>query len=91
MARWRVDILRKRSDHLGMVEADTEKEAIEKAIKLFNIGPDLEPVPWSWPASEAIPGRSPQQERRSAGVRATDLLWSRSHFGFGGGDQEGRQ
>jgi hypothetical protein len=42
MARWRVDILRKRSDHLGMVEADTEKEAIEKAIKLFNIGPELE-------------------------------------------------
>jgi hypothetical protein len=42
MARWRADILRKRSDHIGMVESDTEKEAIEKAIKLFNIGPELE-------------------------------------------------
>jgi hypothetical protein len=30
MARWRVDIIRKRAEHLGTVEAATEKEAIEK-------------------------------------------------------------
>ena len=28
MARWRVDIIRKRAEHLGTVEAATEKEAI---------------------------------------------------------------
>ena len=31
MARWRVDIIRKRAEHLGTVEAATEKEAIEQA------------------------------------------------------------
>jgi hypothetical protein len=31
MPRWRVDIIRKRAEHLGTVEAATEKEAIEKA------------------------------------------------------------
>jgi len=30
MPRWRVDIIRKRAEHLGTVEATTEKEAIEK-------------------------------------------------------------
>jgi hypothetical protein len=40
MARWRVDIIRKRAEHLGTVEADTEKEAIEKAAKRFEIPPE---------------------------------------------------
>jgi hypothetical protein len=40
MARWRVDIIRKRSEHLGTVEAANEKEAIEKAAKEFNIPPE---------------------------------------------------
>jgi hypothetical protein len=31
MARWRVDIIRKRAEHLGTVEAASEKEAIDKA------------------------------------------------------------
>ena len=40
MARWRVDIIRKRAEHLGTVEAATEKDAIEKAAKEFDIPPE---------------------------------------------------
>ena len=39
MARWRVDIIRKRAEHLGTVAAETEKEAIAVAIKQFEIEP----------------------------------------------------
>ena len=35
MGRWRVDIIRKRAEHLGTVEAATEREAIEKAAERF--------------------------------------------------------
>jgi hypothetical protein len=40
MPRWRVDIIRKRAEHLGTVDAATEKDAIEKAAKRFDIPPD---------------------------------------------------
>ena len=40
MPRWRVDIIRKRAKHLGVVEAANEKEAIEKAAKEFDIPPE---------------------------------------------------
>ena len=40
MPRWRVDILRKRAEHLGTVDAATEKEAIEKAAERFEIPPE---------------------------------------------------
>ena len=40
MPRWSVDIIRKRAEHLGTVEAASEKEAIEKAAKRFDIPPD---------------------------------------------------
>jgi hypothetical protein len=36
MPRWRVDIIRKRAEHFGTVEAATEKEAVEK----FDIPPE---------------------------------------------------
>jgi hypothetical protein len=39
MTRWRVDIIRKRAEHLGTVAAKTEKEAIAAAIKQFEIEP----------------------------------------------------
>jgi hypothetical protein len=39
MARWRVDIIRKRAEHLGTVAAKTEKEAIAAAIKQFEMEP----------------------------------------------------
>jgi hypothetical protein len=39
MARWRVDLIRKRAEHLGTVVANTEKEAIAAAIKRFEIEP----------------------------------------------------
>ena len=39
MARWRVDMIRKRSEHLGTVVAKDEKEAIAVAIKQFGIEP----------------------------------------------------
>ena len=34
MARWRVDIIRKRAEHLGTVEAPNESEAILEASVL---------------------------------------------------------
>ena len=40
MARWRIDIIRKRAEHLGTIEAASEKEAIEKAAKEFDIPPE---------------------------------------------------
>jgi hypothetical protein len=39
MARWRVDLIRKRAEHLGTVTANTEKEAVTVAIKQFQIKP----------------------------------------------------
>ena len=39
MARWSVDIMRKRSEHLGVVAAPNEQEALAKAIKQFEIEP----------------------------------------------------
>jgi hypothetical protein len=40
MPRWRVDVIRKRAEHLGTVEAATEREAIEKAAERFDIPPE---------------------------------------------------
>ena len=40
MPRWCVDIIRKRAEHLGTVDATTEKEAIEKAAERFEIPPE---------------------------------------------------
>jgi hypothetical protein len=40
MPRWRVDIIRKRAEHRGTIEAANEKEAIEKAAERFDIPPD---------------------------------------------------
>jgi hypothetical protein len=40
MARWHVDIIRKRAERLGTIEAANEKEAIEKAAKEFDIPPE---------------------------------------------------
>ena len=39
MARWRVDILRSRSEHIGTVAAANEKEAIKAAIDIYEIEP----------------------------------------------------
>jgi hypothetical protein len=40
MPRWSVDIIRKRAERLGSIEAANEKEAIEKAAKEFDIPPE---------------------------------------------------
>ena len=40
MARWRVDIIRKRAEHLGTVEAPNASEAVLEAIKRFEIPPE---------------------------------------------------
>ena len=37
MPRWRVDIIRKRAEHLGTVEAADEKDAIQQAIERFEV------------------------------------------------------
>jgi hypothetical protein len=42
MPRWRVDILRKRAEHLGTIEAANAKEAIEKAAERFEVPPALQ-------------------------------------------------
>jgi hypothetical protein len=39
MARWSVDMIRARSEHIGVVSAPNEKEAMAKAIKQFEIEP----------------------------------------------------
>ena len=39
MARWRVDLIRKRAEHLGTIVAANEKEAIAVAIKQFENEP----------------------------------------------------
>ena len=40
MARWRVDIIRNRAEHVGTVEAPNAQEAILEAIKVFEIPPE---------------------------------------------------
>ena len=40
MARWRVDIIRKRAEHFGTVEAANSNEAIKIAAKQFDIPPE---------------------------------------------------
>jgi hypothetical protein len=40
MPRWRVDIIRRHAEHLGVVEAANEQDAIEKAAKEFDIPPE---------------------------------------------------
>jgi hypothetical protein len=40
MPRWLVDIIRHRFEHLGVVEAANEKEAIAKAAKEFAVPPE---------------------------------------------------
>jgi hypothetical protein len=42
MPHWSVDVIRKKGEHLGTVEAATEKEAIKVAIKTFAIEPALQ-------------------------------------------------
>jgi hypothetical protein len=39
MPRWRVDIIRSRTEHLGTVTAPTEKLAIARAAEQFDIAP----------------------------------------------------
>jgi hypothetical protein len=39
MPRWSVDLIRNRTQHLGTVEAAKEKQAVEAAIKQFDIEP----------------------------------------------------
>ena len=40
MPRWRVDILRKQAEHLGIVTAPNAQEALNRAASLFRIEPD---------------------------------------------------
>jgi hypothetical protein len=40
MPRWSVDLIRKRAEHLGTVEAPNEQAAIKKAAEMFDIPPE---------------------------------------------------
>jgi hypothetical protein len=42
MARWRVDLIRKRAEHLGAIEAANEKEAIKAAIEIYELSQRVE-------------------------------------------------
>jgi len=42
MPRWRVVIIRRRAEHLGVVEAANDQDAIRKAIKQFDVPPALQ-------------------------------------------------
>ena len=39
MPRWRVDIVRKKTEHLGIVTASNAQEALSRAASLFRIEP----------------------------------------------------
>ncbi len=39
MARWRVDYMAGKNEHLGTVEARDERSAIAEAMKMFHITP----------------------------------------------------
>jgi hypothetical protein len=41
MPRWRVDVIGKRLQHLGTIEAANEREALAEAIKHFEVRPAL--------------------------------------------------
>jgi hypothetical protein len=41
MARWRVDLIGKKLQHVGTVEARSEQEAIEEVVALFGVQPVL--------------------------------------------------
>jgi 1,2-phenylacetyl-CoA epoxidase PaaB subunit len=41
MARWRVDIIGKKLQHVGTVDADNEQKALAEAIRVFNVRPAL--------------------------------------------------
>jgi hypothetical protein len=41
MPRWRVDIIGKKLQHVGTVEADSERETLAEAIKHFEVRPAL--------------------------------------------------
>ena len=41
MTRWRVDLIGKKLQHVGTIEARTEQEAIEEVVALFRIAPAL--------------------------------------------------
>jgi hypothetical protein len=40
MPRWRVDIIRRKTEHLGIVTAPNAQEALHRAASLFRIEPD---------------------------------------------------
>jgi hypothetical protein len=40
MPRWSVDIIGKRAEHLGIVEAKDEAGAIKKATEMYGIPPE---------------------------------------------------
>ena len=40
MPRWRVDIIRKKAEHLGIVTARNAQQALHRAASLFQIEPD---------------------------------------------------
>ena len=40
MPRWSVDIIRKRAEHLGEVDAPDEQAAIKRAAEVFDIPPE---------------------------------------------------
>ena len=40
MPLWSVDIIRKRAEHLGEVEAPDERGALKKAAEVFDIPPE---------------------------------------------------
>jgi hypothetical protein len=40
VARWSIDIIRKKGEDLGVVEAPSQREAYLKAIEAFGISPE---------------------------------------------------
>jgi hypothetical protein len=65
MPRWSVDIIRKRAEHLGEVEAKDEADAIARAGKLFDIPVERQ---------NRIRAQAGQQQNGAQGRRQTRRL-----------------
>jgi hypothetical protein len=61
MPRWSVDIIRKRAEHLGEVDAPDERSAIKREAEVFDIPPERQnSAPRAvWRRHHAGPSRHP--------------------------------
>ena len=90
MACWSVDIISKRSEHLGVVSAPNETEALAKAIKQVEIDPTRQKQDHGHPATAmtieaALLLRMPKAKRSRPAWRVDGLVKNQKNNLFGSG------